>query len=1384
MAYTRLNKARTKQTTRTKDGGQVSRYERYETGLITGNHRSMIAVIADEAGYDGLGFQPDAGTPDDSYHVLNVFNEKGGYIDTMAVGGAMDDEHAVTVASTQLHRFGGDKLKVVSGQAAQYDSLSLGHSESLSVVPATTWSIDAISKLMDNPSQDRGFTPLITGSELDREAVRVTYDDVEWSEPQWDGSEIIGGNQLLSHGGRDSNLYLDMTRADTLNQLVAPFDLRDELAAIGATDEPSYDALIENKGRLHILCDRLFSAMARSAVGDVKVISRTQTKEFKRGGVMNIAFVFELSDGQAISIWFHSPDNTPAKLLPQDVMISWKWMLNKRDVTAILSPKSGDNVALPALASRMLRLAAKNSKRFASTQARAIKAAEELEQAQADYDAKQATIVQLDADIADLTAKIDVAMTAPKLTTPVSDASDADIATVNDGSVSADAGYTDEPNKYSLSPKDLKEFQKGLDHAPQDVKSDILAEIDKLKQSLDAKGVSYLGEHKYQDAINSGEQVGMSLSGQIKRLKEHEQQVVALRDKKIRPSEIVGSGYSNPRIAAFQSLGMSITRVRLSINGNPSGFNETVNLSNYRGYLQSALKNADKTMAQNSGDASQPENFLPFSYDEDFGDYTSYYDGTKKDSVSVRYNENKDGWDLYTDDELSRGFNTQDDPKFIKTTADLVARYPSFTGIDAAHELNKSRKNTKENTMRAISAFSKTHANFEGFIASNNDAEKALYGKKKGSWVAHITSDNNVTVFMALDDASAYTGATNSDVESAYNDIFSNSKAAAARLGTDYDLADIENKETPVVTGLGGQDTPTPTPITPENVAVGDRVVWRGVADLHGIFRGFTNDGAQAVIVINGSQMTAPTSEVYLDNTPLDNNPNEPKNANEKTTSKRVIEGKSNNAKTPKGTKITSNFALVDAKFLIASHTASGSKNPKYPQDLQPRDRARESSIAWVQKTSKSLDPESLGRTSRVDTGAPIAGDDLIVESGNGRTIAIKMAYRDGNAGEYREWLIENADMFGFTPNQVESFKQPILVRIRKTEVNRAEFAVEANQDDKLSFTASERAKSDAKRITNGMLDLFNPSESGDLLSASNYDFVKTFLGSLGDTEAAQYTDSNGQPTQALAARMKAAVFSKAYNDDRLLEMMADQTNPDLQNMINALSLAAGKFVEAQASNRSQAIDITDGLVNAVEQSLNDKVKSAIIEASNILSNAKRNNQGVAEYVTQLGLFEEISPATAELAVFLANNSRSAKKMAEYFKAMAGFVDNNAKQNQTLDIFGDPEPVSLSDVINHANKVTGTNDLFSEENMPAPAGTTEPNTQNDAIAQRVNDLETAVGAADFDPSSLNADDLTSLVDDVQAYPELAARVSGIIKTYQEKAVAVAMSVLSSLNGGA
>ena len=94
------------------------------------------------------------------------------------------------------------------------------------------------------------------------------------------------------------------------------------------------------------------------------------SKPFKRNGTSNVAALFQLTDGQTISIIFHNPDTTPNRVLPTDELISWKWMVNKKDVTIVVAPEKGQDLNVNEVARRIMRLAEKNSERFQAANAK------------------------------------------------------------------------------------------------------------------------------------------------------------------------------------------------------------------------------------------------------------------------------------------------------------------------------------------------------------------------------------------------------------------------------------------------------------------------------------------------------------------------------------------------------------------------------------------------------------------------------------------------------------------------------------------------------------------------------------------------------------------------------------------------------------------------------------------------------------------------------------------------------------------------------------------------------------------------------------------------------------------------------------------------------
>lgn len=392
---------------------------------------------------------------------------------------------------------------------------------------------------------------------------------------------------------------------------------------------------------------------------------------------------------------------------------------------------------------------------------------------------------------------------------------------------------------------------------------------------------------------------------------------------------------------------------------------------------------------------------------------------------------------------------------------------------------------------------------------------------------------------------------------------------------------------------------------------------------------------------------------------------------------------------TAKGDEVKTAFDIVDASALLVSNTLDGKINPDYPQELQPRDRTRASSLLQVNQISKDLRPAQLTDSGLSSHGAPIIGEDNAVESGNGRTMGIIKAYQDGNADRYREYLIDHATEFGIRPEKVESMAAPVLVRRRLTKVDRVQFAKDSNISDLQEMAASEKAFVDADNITSAMMALFNPSESGDLLSRSNDAFIRGFMTQVGATQAAGLVTEDGRPTRQLVDRIQNAIFAKAYKDARLVRMVAEEPDPDMRNVLTALNAAANDFVQMQAlsgeAHKQAVTTIVDGIETA--DSLDKKALAALKDAVDLVRQSKESGQHITDVIAQGDMFSETAPEVKALALFIVANNRSAKRMATAFKLMAQRINDELQhQCQALgDMFGGGD-VSLQDILRQVSQ--------------------------------------------------------------------------------------------------
>lgn len=423
-----------------------------------------------------------------------------------------------------------------------------------------------------------------------------------------------------------------------------------------------------------------------------------------------------------------------------------------------------------------------------------------------------------------------------------------------------------------------------------------------------------------------------------------------------------------------------------------------------------------------------------------------------------------------------------------------------------------------------------------------------------------------------------------------------------------------------------------------------------------------------------------------------------------KPTVKPLAEGNTAKASTERGTEIEAQYKLVEADQLNASHDIYLKENPNYPQELQPRDRSRAASEDQITRISKGLKPEYLGASPKVSDGSPIVDEGLTVESGNGRTIALQRAYNENgqNAGKYRQYLIDNAKEFGIDPEAIKNAKKPVLVRVRKTQVDRAQFVTEANETSVARMSASEQGKSDAKKLGT-LLENFKPSDEGDILTGDNQKgFIPQFLDKVvGIAERGQYLDAKGNVTQDGITRIKNAIFAKAYADTpegtSLLQKISESPDSNIRNIGGALLKQAGKFATLKE-------DIAQG--NRYDLDISQDITAAVAKISSL----REQGASVADYLKQQGLFgDELSPLQKDILQTLENNKRSPKKLNEVldrYTQLANSVGDPKQQS----LFGENNIPTREELFILAQRTDGQEKLFQRASGQAGRSSALPKT--------------------------------------------------------------------------
>lgn len=273
---------------------------------------------------------------------------------------------------------------------------------------------------------------------------------------------------------------------------------------------------------------------------------------------------------------------------------------------------------------------------------------------------------------------------------------------------------------------------------------------------------------------------------------------------------------------------------------------------------------------------------------------------------------------------------------------------------------------------------------------------------------------------------------------------------------------------------------------------------------------------------------------------------------------------------TPAGTRVPVEYRVVDLDSLTPAR-----------DEFQPRDRSRSGSDEQIAEIAARLDAVRLLPSTEADRGAPIVGQDMMVESGNGRVMALRRA-SEQHPDRYQAY-VEALGQAGF--EIPEGVRRPALVAVRRndfTPEQRRAFVTEANDSGTMRMAASEQAGRDADFLTSTVFDAYQPGQP----VANQGEFLRRMLAAMPQSERAAMYDATGRLSADGLRRVRQALFAKAFNAPDLLRMLAESPDPRMRAMLDMLEELAPDWAAFRADIEAGYVraefDITEPMIDIV----------------------------------------------------------------------------------------------------------------------------------------------------------------------------------------------------------
>ena len=395
------------------------------------------------------------------------------------------------------------------------------------------------------------------------------------------------------------------------------------------------------------------------------------------------------------------------------------------------------------------------------------------------------------------------------------------------------------------------------------------------------------------------------------------------------------------------------------------------------------------------------------------------------------------------------------------------------------------------------------------------------------------------------------------------------------------------------------------------------------------------------------------------------------------------LQGNHVSKRLPNGDKISGHYEIVPAESLTPSHDAMNDykKSEGFPVDAEGRtinDRDYEHDKAAQQTTDQMAQKYS----GQAITQVPTVSDEGIVYDGNGRTMAGQKAAKNGTDAEYIEDLMDNAQNYGFTKEQIEQsgIEHPRLVMVtdERLPYDTATFSM-FNRNEKKTQSNTEQAVAKAKTLTseevgaivadiegNGSLDaFFNNSKAIN-------DLVKTLVskGVIGQNEVAGFMDGPDR----LSAQ------GKEYVKNLLLGSVF---KPETIRM-----LGVDSKIKNAAINGIRAI--MDNL-KLGDYSLRDELDQAV----QLLYEARRNKMSVDDLLRQSSAFGE--NARDRFQMIAQAMAQALEDKPTTFRELMNEYNNIAKNYNTnegtLDFYDKLTPEQVVEEFLNASKAIKNNNI-------------------------------------------------------------------------------------------